>query len=199
MIVHGLILLLLVSVGSIHSLICYECACDTTDVTVCSCDSTSNENLANDYCVIIEQRDMFQTYVQLTRIPRDSTWLEIEDTYYMLAVESIRYNLTTSQWNLWTNNIIFGCDWDFCNSPDLISALPDSFKLSIDTTWLNTNIYGNGSIDSCHSCSSGVCGNSQNPFNSTECPLTTCINVTTVIYTNNYENKLLDNFSNLYV
>jgi hypothetical protein len=181
MIVHGLILLLLVSVGPINSLLCYECWCDDTDITACDCGSTTEEDLDVDYCVIVEQRDIFGTYIDITRIPRNSTWLYINDPYFILAVESIRYNVTASQWNLWTSNIIYGCDWDLCNSPNLINVLPDSFKLSIDTNWLDTNIYGTGSTDSCNDCPRGLCSDNENPLNFTECPLTTCINVTSVI------------------
>jgi len=180
MIAHSLILLLLVSVVPLNSLICYECACDQTSVSQCNCSDTSDLD-DNDYCVIYEQRDILGTRIDLTRIPRNSTWVFVEDPYYILVVESIRYNLTAQEWYLWTNSIIFGCDWDLCNSPNLIDSLPDSFKLSIDENWLDTNIYGTGSVDSCNYCPTGVCGDTLNPIDFSQCPITPCVNVTTVI------------------
>jgi hypothetical protein len=185
MIVHRLILLLLLSVVPINSLICYQCGCDGTNVAQCDCGITTDSN-ENDYCIITEATDILGTYIGLDRIPRNSTFIYVEDPYFILGVESIRYNLTTNDWYLWTTSILFGCDWDYCNSPIFIDPLPSSFRLSIDTNWLNTNIYGTGSVDSCNFCPFGVCSNNTNPFNSSLCPLTSCTNATSVIQTNNY-------------
>jgi hypothetical protein len=179
MIVHSLILLLLVSVVPIDSLVCYDCGCDQTNLSQCFCGSITSD--VDDYCIIIEGRDIFGTYITLGRIPRNATWLYVDDPYYILAIESIRYNLTTMDWSLWTYSILYGCDWDYCNSPELIDVLPASFVLSIDKTWLNTNIYGSGSTNSCHYCPEGDCGTVDNPFNSSQCPLTSCTNATSVI------------------
>ena len=180
MFVQGLILVLLVAVVPINSLQCYECVCPSSDGTDCSCNTTT-EYFEQDYCVIIEQKYIDSTYVELYRIPRNATWLYVDDSYFILIIESIRYNVTAADWYLWPSTVIYGCDWDLCNSPSLISVLPNSFALSIDKAWLNTNIYGNGSVSSCHSCPSGLCTVGQNPFNVSQCPLTTCVNVTSVI------------------
>jgi hypothetical protein len=180
MIVHGLILILLVSVVPSNSLQCYECRCELSDLTACNCGDTS-DSTEIDYCVIYEDRYPDATYIDLTRVPRNVTWLYIEDTYFMLAQESIRYNLTASQWYLWTSAIIFGCDWDLCNDPDLITSLPDTFKLSIDTNWLDTNIYGTGNTTGCNQCPTYICGDNDNPINITQCSMASCGNVTTVI------------------
>lgn len=183
MIVHDFILLLLLLIVPINSLMCNECRCEQNTIDDCNCGITSDSDDSHDidYCVISEQTDLLGTYITLGRTARNSTFLYVEDPYFIVAVESIRYNRTINDWYLFTNAILFGCDWDFCNSPNLIQSLPDSFKLSIDKNWLNTNIYGNGSVDSCHHCPLGVCADDGRPFNSSGCPLTSCLNATSVI------------------
>ncbi|CAF0857249.1 unnamed protein product [Adineta steineri] len=173
MIVQSLVLLLLLSIVPSNSLKCYECGCDQSDTAACNCDTTSDIT-DNDYCIILEQRYVGTTYIQLSRIPRNSSWVYIEDPYYILTEESIRYNLTTRQWYLWTGSIVFGCDWDRCNSPNLINSLPNSFKYNINSTWLNSNIYGTGAITSCYHCDTQVCGDIANPSDFSECKITTC-------------------------
>jgi hypothetical protein len=181
MIVYSFVVLLLVSIVPSNSLECYECGCDGDDLSACECGfvTTSTEI---DYCIILEDRyTPDSTYFQLSRIPRNATLLYIKDPYYVLTQESIRYNLTTSEWYVWVGAVIFGCDWDRCNSPSLIPSSPNSFNLTINTTWLDTNIYGNGSVDGCYVCPTQVCGDTSNPGNFSECEITSCGNITTVI------------------
>ncbi|CAF0856814.1 unnamed protein product, partial [Rotaria sordida] len=146
-----------------NSLTCYECGCDQNDIAACNCSQTSTE-FDGDYCVIGEERLINGTTTVLTRID-----------------QSIRYNQTADAWYTWTEGAIFACDWDFCNSPNLINALPASFQLNIDKDWLDTNIYGNGSVTECHHCPFVTCGDSTNPINFTECPMTSCDNETTCL------------------
>ena len=189
MILRSLILLLFMVIVPIDSLTCYSCNCLLSDVTACDCSRYSTEYLSRDYCVIIEQRDISDTFIELSRIPRNASWLDVDDSYYLLTIESIRYNQTGADWHLVTNGIIYGCDWDYCNSPDLIDKLPNSFALSINKTWLNTNIYGIGSVNSCSTCQLSQCFNEANPFNPASCPVTSCTNATSVIDINNWENE----------
>jgi hypothetical protein len=184
MILRSLILLLFMVIVPINSLTCYSCNCLKSNLAACYCDGNSTDSFGVDYCVIIEQRDVSDTFIELSRVPRNASWLHIEDPYYILAIESIRYNETTEDWYLVTNGLIYGCDWDYCNSPDLILGLPNSFALSIDETWLNDNIYGNGSVDSCFTCEQSQCFNETNPFDPENCPLTNCTNITSVISDN---------------
>ncbi|CAF4135916.1 unnamed protein product [Rotaria sp. Silwood2] len=180
MIVQGLILLLLVSVVPSYSLICYECGCDHNNISACDCGTTSTQ-LDGYYCLISEQRFIDKTYIQLSRVPRNATLNYVEDPYYILLQESIRYNQTSSEWYLWTSGAVFGCDWDLCNSPNLINRLPVSFNFSIDKDWLDTNIYGTGSVTECHHCPFEMCGDSENPIDFTQCPMTPCVNSSTCL------------------
>ena len=173
-IIRNLVLfVLLVSILPCSSLRCFECECDSSATDQCNC-ATITSSTDNDYCVILEQRYTDETYIQLSRVPRNSSWVYIEDPYFVLTQESIRYNRTTSQWFLWTNSIVFGCDWDLCNTPSFIESLPNSFKLNISTNWLNTNIYGSGAVSTCIRCDTEVCGNASNPGDFSQCTTTTC-------------------------
>lgn len=178
-VVRSLILLLLVSVIPCQSLDCYECGCEATNLVPCDC-SLVTSSTDNDYCVISEQRYSDTTYIQLGRVPRNATWIYVEDPYYVLTQESIRYNRTASKWSLVTTGVVFGCDWDRCNTANLIQVLPNSFKLNISTTWLNTNIYGTGSVSSCFKCPTELCSNATSPLDFSRCPMTACENVTSV-------------------
>ena len=187
MIVRSLILLLFIWIVPIDGLQCYNCQCLESDTSTCDCDSITTDSYPVDYCVIIETRTLDDAYIELTRVPRNASWLHVDDYYYLLAVESIRYNLTTADWFLFTTGIIYGCDWDLCNDPSYIDVLPNSFTLSIDKTWLDTNIYGTGSVDSCYDCQGG-CFNQTYPFDPDNCPLTNCTSTTSVIDTQNRRN-----------
>jgi hypothetical protein len=94
--------------------------------------------------------------------------------------ESIFYNETSSTWETKTKRVVHGCDWDFCNKFLLIESLPDTFQLTINSSWLNDNIYGTGRVSSCNNCSNQICGNQTNPINYDLCPFTQCANSTTV-------------------
>jgi hypothetical protein len=181
MIFQGLILVLLLGAVPINSLYCYECSCDTSNQFECDC-GYATETYEQDYCVILESRGADSTYVYLYRIPRNATWLYVEDSYFILTIETISYNTTAADWYTWPSQVIYGCDWDLCNSPSLINVLPNSFQLSIDKTWLSTNIYGTGTINNCHTCTSQICTDAGSSFNSSQCPLTPCLNATSVIY-----------------
>ncbi|CAF4680732.1 unnamed protein product, partial [Rotaria sp. Silwood2] len=180
MVVHGLIFLLLVSIVPSNSLTCYECGCSNTNIYACDCGETTTSH-DGDFCIINEQRLKDKTNIQLSRLRRNTTLIYIEDHYFIFLKESIRLNQTTMDWYLWMDNAVLGCDWDLCNSPSLINALPTSFELTIDKDWLNTNIYDTGSITECHHCPWETCGDSENPIDFTLCPMTTCDNVTTCL------------------
>lgn len=184
-VVRGLTLLLILSVVvPIFSLICYECGCEQENIGLCNCQEISEE-FGNDYCVIAEQRFEDATYIQLTRIPRNSTYIYIEDTYFILFQETIKRNATSTEWNSITTGALFGCDWDYCNSPHLIYEVPSSLKFTMSKSWLDENIYGTGSTNQCHQCAFEECSDASNPIDFSKCPLTTCVNVTSVIlYTN---------------
>ena len=85
MMFRALILLLLVLVVPSNSLQCYECGCDQDNLDACYCFGQSDYDDGS-YCTIFEERYTDSTYVQLSRVPRNSTWIYIEDPYFILTL-----------------------------------------------------------------------------------------------------------------
>ncbi|CAF4318721.1 unnamed protein product, partial [Adineta steineri] len=156
------------------SLVCQECFCSLANISACDCSPTVTAPDGS-HCLIIEDLDPENPYVQLTYAETNSSYVRIKDTYYVIVDESIYYNETTTTWNTKTKRVVHGCDWDNCNQFSLYEALPDTFKLTINDAWLNENIYGDGSITECNTCSNQTCGIN---IDQNLCPITTCENST---------------------
>lgn len=161
------------------ALVCYNCRCSTNNMPACDC-STSVEVNTGSHCTIVEDLHSQDPYIEMSSSALDSPYAHIKDPYYILLDESISYNEVTRIWTKEPKRITFGCDWDYCNKYTLISALPKTFQLSIDETWLTTNIYGTGTVTQCRTCSNEICGNRSNPVNYNLCALQTCQNSTRV-------------------
>lgn len=162
-----------------NSLKCYECSCTLSDLSGCRCNDFSDFDDGS-YCFIDAIRSSNDTLFEMTRLPLDSTYIPLKDTYYILVIESIRYNQTSATWSTVPTGAAFGCDWDLCNSFNYVDTLPYTFQLGIDTNWLTTNIYGTGVVDSCRTCATDTCGNATNPIDDTKCPILPCNKTTTV-------------------
>ena len=180
LIVHCAVVLLFLSVLPSESLKCYECGCDDSDYAACNCGGMSDFDDGS-YCAIFETKPTGTTSIVLSRIDRNSTYIYIEDPYYILIQESIRYSRADNKWNLVTTGSVFGCDWDYCNAPSLIDVLPASFQLTVDDAWLTPNIYGTGSVAGCHHCPEETCGNKTNPIGLAQCPIIACTNGSTTV------------------
>ena len=180
-IISGLFLILVLWTVPSTSLVCYTCNCPPTDTTACNC-SNVTDAAAGAHCVITKDFDPADSDVVLsTSSSLTSSYSRIKDTYYIIVDESLFYNETTGQWETKANQVVYGCDWDNCNSFDLIAGLPNSFSINIDPIWLNQNIYSNGSVaTSCNNCSSGICGNQTDPIDYNLCQLALCDNSTSV-------------------
>ena len=175
LLLHGAVVLLLVSALPSESLKCYQCGCEQTNLAECNCGAESDFDDGS-YCAIFEIRATDATYIDMGRIDRNSTYIYIEDSYYILIQESIRYSQPANKWNVVNTGVVFGCDWDYCNAFGLIDVLPASFQLTVDETWLTTNIYGSGSVAGCFHCLTETCGNSTSPIELTQCPILACTN-----------------------
>jgi hypothetical protein len=170
-----LVLLVVPSTG----LICYNCFCPPSNVSACNCDGVVNA-AEGSHCTIVEDLHPADPYIELGTAPADSSYLRIKDPYYILVDEVIYYNETSSDSATKTKRVVHGCDWDFCNKFELIAALPDSFQLNMETSWLQANIYGTGNTSACHTCPGGLCGNATQSIDYGQCPFTQCENSTTV-------------------
>lgn len=153
------------------------------DIATCDCSAPSEANDGTS-CVIYELNVDDSPIIQLTRQTLSTPYIDIEDSYLILAQETIEYNTTTEKWTLETDNILFACDWDLCNRLDYVAQLPKSFQFNINETWLTENIYGSGMVDSCYVCDSQVCGNSSFPIDQTLCTMSNCAGSNSVCTTN---------------
>lgn len=179
MIIYWIFLVLMLWSVPGTSLICYDCACSSTDISACNCtDTVTAEDGA--HCTIIENFDPSNSSVELSAASLNSSYVRIKDAYYIIVDDTIFYNETASDWKTKTNGVVYGCDWDYCNDDTLISSLPNTFNLNISPTWLNENIYGSGSVNDCHNCSDEQCGNETYSVNDILCPFASCDNSTTV-------------------
>nr|ACC43936.1 ArkC_4 [Philodina roseola] len=186
---YSLLLLMVLWIVPSDGIRCYECGCALTELAECNCGATSDFDDGS-YCFIAETRTLENTYIQMSRLLPDSTYIEIEDTYFVLVQESIRYNRTSATWSTVPFGVIFGCDWDLCNSFSYVSTLPYSFQLDVaDKEWLTENIYGTGTVDSCRHCPTETCGNGTAPIGDANCPLQPC-NASTTCVAYDYWNDL---------
>lgn len=179
MIVSGIFLILVLWTVPSTGLFCYTCNCPLFDTTACNCSNVTNV-VTVAHCIITKDFDASNSNVELSSSSISSSYSRIKDPYYIIVDESIFYNETTAQWETKTNQVVYGCDWDNCNSFDFITALPTSFNITIDPIWLNENIYSNQSVNGCYNCSNEICGNQTNPIDYNLCQFTSCNNSTTV-------------------
>jgi hypothetical protein len=179
MIIHWIFLVLVLWSVPSTSLRCYKCWCPSLNISACDCANAADVEEGS-HCTITQDLHSSNPYIELSSAFLNSSYIRIKDPYYILVDESIYYNETTSLWETKPKRVVHGCDWDNCNRYSLISSLPDSFQLTIDSQWLSDNIYGTGSVTACLTCPNEVCGNATQPVNSDLCPLTTCENATTV-------------------
>ncbi|CAF1609300.1 unnamed protein product, partial [Didymodactylos carnosus] len=157
-----------------YGLTCYECICSgaTPD---CSCTSPTSNNDSDAVCVIIRDNsdNSANTDEHLSLIKRNETETYIENSYFVLMKESIQYNDTSEKWIPRPDTVIFGCDWDMCNNPNLTTLLPSTIQMSLPSDWLNENILDtkkNVTYCDCHHCpNSSTCGNSTD-FDISRCP-----------------------------
>ncbi|CAF0732493.1 unnamed protein product [Adineta steineri] len=171
---HWIFLILVLWAVPSTSLVCQECFCSLANISACDCSPTVTAPDGS-HCLVIEDLHPENPYVQLAYAETNSSYVRIKDTYYIIVDESIYLNETTETWNIKTKRVVHGCDWDNCNQFSLYQALPDTFKLTINDAWLNENIYGNGSITECNTCSNQTCGID---IEHNLCPITTCENST---------------------
>jgi hypothetical protein len=163
------------------SLVCYSCWCPSNSIAACDCNMQINVD-QDSHCTIVKDLYVTDPSIQLSSALLNSSYTRIKDPYYILVDETISYNETASDWITRPKRVAYGCDWDLCNQYSLISSLPDTFQLSIDKTWLTENIYGNGTVTGCHTCSNAVCSNATTSIDYDLCPFLPCNNSTTVRY-----------------
>ncbi|CAF0800747.1 unnamed protein product [Didymodactylos carnosus] len=130
---------------------CYTCACPANSLN-CPCSTTDVQETDITYCIINRdhKNQGYSTYLGF--LPRNSSKYSIKNPHYISIREVIHYNDSAKEWDTNPDGIIYGCDWDRCNSPDLVPKLPNSFSLALPESWLSNFILGSNP-GSCHECS----------------------------------------------
>ena len=152
---------------------CYTCEC--FGVTSCPCTSTVVVSRDSTYCVLVRENIGQYVYIWSDYLGYDDTYMYVREFPYALVEESIGYDETVGRWFTTTNFVIYGCDWNLCNKPELVPLLPDSYQMRLPETWLNSNVLGTGQpVRNCHECPEQVqCGTTD--FLSAEtCPIQPC-------------------------
>lgn len=160
-------------------LLCFTCSCSSLDTSACNCTTQITVPIGA-HCTIIEDFNPVNSSIALSYAFANSSLVQIRDLYYLMVDESMFFNETTVPWQNKVNRITFGCDWDSCNQFDLVDSLPNSFNLTIDSAWLDENIYSNVSVSNCYSCSNAICANLTTPVNFELCPNNPCADPSTV-------------------
>ncbi|CAF1113044.1 unnamed protein product [Adineta steineri] len=171
------------------SLICFECICNFKKF--CDCSNTIDRNDST-RCIIDLKYALNNSSIYLTGANHNSTYLNTNDHYYIDIKQSIIHNKKTKDWYTLTHDIIYSCDWNYCNDLKLINIFPLTIKTTINKAWLNKNIYGNGVVDKCHYCPKKFCRNSTYPIDFNQCPIIKCTKRKTCIMSS-LTNNILTN------
>jgi hypothetical protein len=114
-------------------------------------------------------------WIDLGHIDQTSSRLYIRDFPYLLVQETIFYSEQTGSWNTITNEVFYGCNWDYCNDPNLIQYLPNSFQMRLPETWLNSSILGSGlPVSNCHQCPDVPVCSVNSSIDGNLCPVAAC-------------------------
>ena len=157
---------------------CYNCTCTTLP---CSCNSFETITDDDTYCVIIVEYFGQQVSTMFGHIDRDSTRVRIRDLPYLLVEESIVFSDSLGIWNTKTNIVLYGCNWDSCNRPDLVQYMPNGFQMRLPEAWLNSSILGTRlTIRDCHQCPNDPQCGTGTFLDASRCPVETC-NTTCIV------------------
>ncbi len=159
---------------------CYDCYC--YNEPNCPCNRTTIVPANGTYCLIERENYGQDIWIAMGHIDQDSTRVYIREFPYLLVEESILYDEQLLQWNTTTNFVVYGCNWDYCNTPSLIPYLPNTFQMRIPDEWLNTNVLGTeDTIRDCHQCPEAPqCGTSDF-LDTSRCPVQAC-NTTCLVF-----------------
>ncbi|CAF1188356.1 unnamed protein product [Adineta steineri] len=166
----------LFSIQSILTLRCYECK-DCTDVS-CPCDNIVEVNANESYCILARENFPNGITVEIKHLPRISATHYEYTPYYMSVGEMITYNTTIDKWSHEAFKIVYACQTDECNRPDLLKELPtNGLSLSLPSDWLNENLLrrADQKLTTCNQCPEvTVCGNKPYFVDPDQCSIQEC-------------------------
>jgi len=147
-------LLFLATINQIDGLQCYKCSCAVNPgANTCIDDNDLQcivEYVENSYCIIV------QTSNNLTfdRNP-NSDLIFLESLHYLRAREEIIYLESSSSWQVpAVREFSYGCDWNLCNTPRILSLLPKGLTFVVDSNLLTDSLIPqpSESFTTCLSC-----------------------------------------------
>jgi hypothetical protein len=155
-----------------QSLTCYRCECFNT---TCPCTTYETSAHEDTYCVILLEQHGQSISVSLQHLDLFSTAIYIHEFPYVLVEESITYDETGGRWYTTTNFVLYGCNWDKCNKPELIPLLPNSFQMRLPEAWLNSSVLGSGlPVRDCHECPDAPQCGTTDFLDAARCPVRSC-------------------------
>ncbi|CAF4019814.1 unnamed protein product [Rotaria sp. Silwood2] len=156
----------------VHPLSCYNCSCTGT---TCPCTTYEISSADNTYCSIVRRNLAHDVQIEFGHININTTYTYIRDYPYVLIEESIIYKETSGRWDTRVEFVIYGCDWNLCNKPELVPYLPTSFQMRLPEAWLNSTILGTGQpAHDCHVCSDGPVCSDTGFIDDDQCPIQSC-------------------------
>lgn len=171
------LLVFLLSIQSILTIKCYECR-NCTDIESCTCTNIYQTDDTNVHCVLLRETLSHGDNIEIEHRPNNYTDYHIYYTHYISVEESIVFNPTTKTWSSISNEIVFGCQGDLCNTVELLKKLPSNgLSLMLPSEWLNSNLQRNapGDLALCRQCGGErICANSPTTFNVSLCPRADC-------------------------
>jgi hypothetical protein len=159
---------------------CYDCYCFNNPN--CPCNKTTLMPANSTYCWIIRENFGQESWISYEHVDQESTRVHIREFPYLVVEESILYNEQTRVWNTITFMVIYACDWDYCNHPNLAPYLPNTFQMRLPEAWLNTNVLGTGQpVRDCHECADVPQCGTTDFLDPGRCPIRAC-NTTCLVF-----------------
>ncbi|CAF4556730.1 unnamed protein product [Rotaria sp. Silwood1] len=163
--------LLLATINEIDCLQCYKCSCSIKPgETTCTDDSELQcviEYVEDSYCFI----SRLSNHLKFDHNP-NSDLIFLESLHYIQEKEDIIFLESNSTWEL--SSILefsYGCDWNLCNTPRILSFLPRSLTYTIDSSLLTNTLIAEPTepFTTCLTCTE--CANSTDEVT---CPTSAC-------------------------
>ncbi|CAF1435339.1 unnamed protein product [Adineta steineri] len=143
----------------INCLQCYKCSCSVNvGETTCKDDSELQcviEYVENNYCTIARTSSSSITFDHRP----NSDLIFLESLHYLRAKEQIIYLESSSSWHApIVKEFTYGCDWNLCNTPRILSLLPKGLTFTVDSNLLTNSLIlqPNETFTTCLSCTKCV-------------------------------------------
>ena len=151
---------------------CFSCSC--SDIQNCICDTVLKSDAATTFCAIERYDNGTNVIISFTTKEIGTLYANIREYPFVWTKESVEYNDATGQWSTRTNELLFGCDQDYCNSLHVATLLPANLNISPPVAWLNLTVLGTGQgTFDCYNCTGPLCSTNGNTDVSS-CSLDAC-------------------------